>query len=42
MDVKRKAEFMQVAVQAKKPRHEVVVHSVEKGGIVQSVSDSLG
>lgn len=37
MEGKRKAEFMAVAVQAKKPRSDVVVHAGEKG-VVQSVS----
>ena len=37
MEGKRKAEFMAVAVQPKKPRNEVVVHGGEKG-VVQSVS----
>lgn len=38
MDAKRKADYTAVALQSKKPRHELVVHGGEKGGLVQSVS----
>lgn len=38
MDAKRKADYTAVALQSKKPRHELVVHAGEKGGLVQSVS----
>lgn len=38
MEAKRKADYTAVALQSKKPRHELVVHAGEKGGLVQSVS----